>query len=142
MGTSISVTALLLGLSALPAVAQHMNAKDAPCRGVVVTAEMAACFYKASTAHNSELASLFAAVRPAVGGDELKLLDRAQVAWLEYRKLSCDSEYAMYQGGSAAPTVRFACLEALTRDRIKQLHDAYDWRVEKHQWSVEHPGGG
>ncbi len=45
----------------------------------------------------------------------------------------------MYNGGTAGPVTHLACQEALTRDRIKQLHDAYDWRVEKYEWTLAHP---
>lgn len=121
------------------AVAQHMNAKDAPCRKAVITAEAAACFSRAVREQDQALTAVLDRVRPATGGDELKLLNRAQAAWLQYRQLTCEGEYAMYKGGTAAPVVRLACLEALTRDRIQQLHTAYDWRVEKYEWTISHP---
>ncbi len=116
-----------------------MNAKDGPCREAVVTVEAAACFSRAFRKQDQALATVLHHVRPATGGDELKLLNRAQAAWVQYRRLSCDGEYAMYEGGTAGPVVRLACLEALTRDRIQQLHTAYDWRVEKYEWTISHP---
>lgn len=129
----ISLAGLALGLSTGTAAGQHMNAGDAPCRDAVVTAEAAACFSRAAADRDKQLAGMLAVVRPVIDGEALTLLDRAQAAWTEYRRLSCEGEYAMYGGGSAGPTARFACLEALTRDRIKQLHDAYDWRIEKNR---------
>jgi len=133
--------ALLPAAIAAQALAQHMNAKDAPCRDAVITSEAAECFSRAARAQDQALTALLGRVRPATGGDELKLLNRAQAAWVQYRQLSCDGEYAMYEGGTAAPVARLACLEALTRERIKQLHAAYNWRVEKHEWTVPHPNG-
>ncbi len=142
LGARIVATALAsasFGLFAASAAAQHMNAKDAVCRETGTTADAAACFSKALASRDSELATLLDQIRPAVAGDELKLLDRAQRAWIDYRTLSCEAEYAMYGGGTGGPVTRLACQEALTRDRIAQLHDAYDWRVEKYRWTIDHP---
>jgi uncharacterized protein YecT (DUF1311 family) len=138
---SLSIFAALavLALAALPAMAQHMNATDAPCRGVVITSDAAACFSDALTLRNRELAELLHQVRPAIAGDELSLLNQAEAAWLEYRRLSCQAEYAMYGGGTGGSVTRLACMEALTRDRLRQLHDSYDWRVEKYEWTRDHP---
>ncbi|MEW5684903.1 MAG: lysozyme inhibitor LprI family protein [Pseudomonadota bacterium] len=136
------VLASAFGMTAFPAIAQHMNAKDAPCRAAATTAQAAACFARAHQDQELVLAKLLNRIRPAVEGDELSLLDRAQTAWLQYRRLSCDAEYAMYGGGTGGPVTRAACLEAFTRDRIVQLHKVYDWRVEKRERSVSHPQSG
>jgi uncharacterized protein YecT (DUF1311 family) len=108
-----------------------MNAPDAPCRKAGSGVDTTNCFSREARARDKELAELLIKVRPFIGGDEHSLLNRAQARWTEYRKLQCDGEREMYEGGSAASMVRLACLEALTRDRIKQIHDAYDWRVNK-----------
>jgi uncharacterized protein YecT (DUF1311 family) len=118
-----------------------MNAKDGPCHDAVITADAAACYSNAFRAQDKALDTLLGHVRPATAGKELELLNRAQHAWLQYRQLSCDAEYEMYGGGTGGPVTRLACLEALTRDRIKQLHAAYDWRVEKYEWTLAHPNG-
>lgn len=133
------LAAAAYAMNAAPAVAQHMNAKDAPCREVAITADSAACFSRAFREQDQALATTLDRVRPATERDELKLLNRAQDVWLKYRQLSCEGEYAMYGGGTAGPVVRLACLEALTRDRVRQLHTAYDWRVEKYEWTLTHP---
>ena len=125
---------------ATPAATQHMNARDAACRATAAQAEIsAACLSRALALRDSELSTLLDRVRSTITGDELDLLDRAQSAWMEYRSLSCEAEYALYGGGSGGPAARLACREALTRDRIAQLHEAYDWRVEKYRWTIDHP---
>jgi len=142
LGTRIVTTALAsasFGLLAASAAAQHMNARDAACREAGTTADAAACFSKESTVRDSELATLLDQIGPAIAGEELKLLNRAQRAWVNYRTLSCEAEYAMYGGDTGGSVTRLACREALTRDRIAQLHDAYDWRVEKYRWTIDHP---
>lgn len=133
--TSASFIAL-----AAPATAQHMNARDAACRATAAQADTAAaCLSRALASRDSELSALLNRVRPAITGDELDLLDRAQNAWKEYRSASCEAEYALYGGGSGGPAARLACREALTRDRIAQLHDAYDWQIEKYRRTIDHP---
>lgn len=119
--------------------AQHMNAKDAACRDAGTTLDAGNCLSAALASRDRELGVLLVQVRAAVGGDELRLLNRAQMAWVGYRRLSCEAEYEMYGGGTGGPITRLACLEALTRDRIQQLHAAYDSRVEDYRWDREHP---
>jgi uncharacterized protein YecT (DUF1311 family) len=137
--TATVLASASLALFAASAAAQHMNAKNAPCREAGTTAGAAACFSNALAARDSELAALLDQIKPAIAGDELRLLDRAQRAWIDYRGLSCEAEYAMYGGGTGGPVTRLACREALTRDRITQLHAAYDWRVENYRWTIDHP---
>jgi len=143
MTTRVSTLAACVALvaTAPPAAGQHMNAQDAACRDVVGTSDATACLSGALASRDRELAQTLDKIRSAVVGNELGLLNRSQAVWAEYRRLSCDAEYAMYGGGTGGPVTRLACMVALTRDRAKQLHDAYDWRVEKHKWTVEHPNG-
>jgi uncharacterized protein YecT (DUF1311 family) len=136
-----ALTLIALAAGAPLAVGQHMNAPDAACRDTVATSDKAACLWDALASRDKALSQLLGQIRPAVSGNELELLNRSQAAWMEYRRLSCDAEYAMYGRGTGGPVTRLACQEALTRDRLKQLHAAYDWRVEKWRWTVAHPNG-
>lgn len=143
MGWSAALAILLaLGLGASHAAAQSMNAKDAPCREAGTTVDMVACFSKTLASRDQALAVLLGEIRPALDTDERPLLDRAQAAWVEYRRLSCEAAHAMYGGGTAGPVAELACLDSQTRDRIRQLHETYDWRVRNHAWSLAHPQGG
>ena len=107
--------------------------------GSVLKADMGRSMRLGTRMVATALASASCGLRPTIAGEELKLLNRAQRAWVNYRTLSCEAEYAMYGGGTGGPVTRLACREALTRDRIAQLHDAYDWRVEKYRWTSDHP---
>ena len=71
---------LAITLSAPPAAGQHMNAPDGPCRDVVVTSDAAACLSDALASRDKDLALLLDQIRPAVAGDELKLLNSSQTA--------------------------------------------------------------
>lgn len=144
MARSTALATLILlapGAGAAPVAAQAMNAKDAPCRDAGTTVDMVACFSKALAARERELAVLLGQIRPAVDEDERPLLDRAQGAWVEYRRLSCEAVHAMYNGGTAGPVAELACLESQTRDRLRQLHEIYDWRIRNHDWILAHPRG-
>lgn len=126
--TPIAVVAFAIAGSAR---AQHMNATDAPCLAAGTTLDMMKCLSAELASREQQLASLLGSSRRVVEGDERRLLDEAQGAWVEYRRLSCDAEHALYSGGSGGPPARLACLEAMTRARISQLHQTYDWRIEK-----------
>jgi uncharacterized protein YecT (DUF1311 family) len=113
--------------------AQHMNAKDGPCQEAGSGAETTACFYAASKKADAQLNLLYRRVLTVVGGDDLANLREVQRLWIKYRDANCSAEYELYAGGSAAPTVKFACLEAVTRHRTEELKVMYGWRLEK--WS-------
>jgi uncharacterized protein YecT (DUF1311 family) len=59
---------------------------------------------------------------PTLGGDEdYQRFIAAQEAWCKYRDLSCDYEYHLYEGGSAAGFFRDECLAAYDRRRAQAL---------------------
>ena len=50
----------------------------------------------------------------------------AQVAWLKYRDLACELNASAVAGGSMQPTVRYACLERITKHRDEELEDTLE----------------
>jgi uncharacterized protein YecT (DUF1311 family) len=108
-----------------------MNAKDGPCQGPSTTAGEYDCFYPASKKSDAALNRLYARVLTVVEGEELVKLKTAQRLWMQFRDANCSAEYKLYDGGSAGPTVKVACLEAVTRHRTEELQDMYGWRLEK-----------
>ena len=48
-------------------------------------------------------------------------LRAAQRAWVAFRDAVCESEAALWDGGSAEPMVRSGCLAAVTRQRTEYL---------------------
>lgn len=113
--------------------AQHMMAKDGPCQEAGSGAESTACFYHAYKKSDAELNQLYRRVLTVVDGDNLANLQEVQRLWIRFRDANCSAEYDLYSGGSAAPMVKLACLEAVTRHRTEELKDMYGWRLEK--WS-------
>jgi len=120
-----------LACSLATARAQHMNAKDAPCRGPMSGADETSCFVAASKKRDQELNEFYKQITKVVEGEDLTQLRAAQRVWLQFRDASCSAEKALYEGGSAQPMVYYACLEAETRYRITDLKLTYGWRIEK-----------
>jgi uncharacterized protein YecT (DUF1311 family) len=110
-----------------------MNAKEGPCQEAGSGAETTACFYHAYEKSDAELNQLYRRVLTVVDGDNLANLKVAQRLWMQFRDANCSAEYELYAGGSAAPMVKLACLEAVTRHRTEELKVMYGWRLEK--WS-------
>ena len=90
-------------------------------------------FYHAYEKSAAELNQLYRRVLTVVDGSNLANLREAQRLWIQFRDANCSAEYELYAGGSAAPMVKFACLEAVTTHRTEELKVMYGWRLEK--WS-------
>ena len=108
-----------------------MDHTDGPCQGPSPTADGYECFYAASKKADAELNQLYRRIQTVVDGNELVKLREAQRLWMHFRDANCSAEYEFYEGGSAGPMVRVACLEAVTRHRIEELQIMFGWRLEK-----------
>jgi len=122
---------VFLVVFAMVAHAQHMNEKDSPCPNAVTTLDMAQCFSKAKASSDEKLTNLYKKVLSKLDGDDADRLKRVQRLWDEYREANCSAERALYDGGSAAPVVYLACLDALTKARTKELQQTYAVRLKE-----------
>ncbi len=111
--------------------AQHMNAADSPCQNAGSNADETSCFIDSSKKMDIELNHVYGVVLTIVNGEESRELKSTQRLWIQFRNSNCSAEQRLYLGGSAAQTVYYACLEAMTRHRIAELKTMYGWRVEK-----------
>jgi uncharacterized protein YecT (DUF1311 family) len=127
----ILVMALFARIAPIHCHAQHMNEKDSPCPNAVTTLDMARCFSKAKASSDEKLTALYKKVLSKLDGDDAERLKNAQRLWAEYREANCSSERALYQGGSAAPVVYVACLDAMTRARTRELQMTYAVRLKE-----------
>jgi uncharacterized protein YecT (DUF1311 family) len=130
----IKLVSLVVGLRiAVSAccLAQHMNAKDGPCQGPSGTADEAACFDNAYQRADAEMNRYYRRIETLETGSDLTNLKNAQRLWIQFRDANCKAEYELYEGGTAGPTVKLACLEAMTRHRTEELKTMYGWRLEK-----------
>ncbi len=117
--------------------AQHMNAPDSPCKGPASNAEMTACFISASKTADERLNRIYRRIREVLSADEQQEMQAAQRLWLKFRDANCSAERDLYAGGSAAPMVYAACVEADTRQRTNDLKVMYGWRLEKFGKTIE-----
>lgn len=124
----LTVICFVLGKHSM---AQHTNASDAPCRAPASNAETTACFISASKAADVELNKVYLRIREVLSADEQKDLQEAQRLCVTFRDATCSAERNLYTGGSAAPGVYAACIEAETRRRTADLKTTYGWRLEK-----------
>ncbi|HWZ30369.1 MAG TPA: lysozyme inhibitor LprI family protein [Bryobacteraceae bacterium] len=123
---------LLLAVLAvnIPARAQHMNEKDSPCANVVLTVELANCFAKARDAVDTQLNAIYKSVRETLDAGDIQPLVSTQRLWIQYRDANCSAERGLYAGGTAASPAYLACLEAMTRARIKELAVTYGVKLK------------
>lgn len=119
------------------ASAQHMNAPDAPCRGPASNAETTACFISASKTADEQFNKVYVRIREVLSTDEQSDLQAAQCQWLKCCDANCSAERNLYAGGSAAPMVYAACIEANTRQRTSDLAAIYGWRLQKFGKAIE-----
>ena len=113
--------------------AQHMNAPDSPCNKPSAGAEETHCFVVASQQRDKELNQTYQDVLKVLvlTSDDASQLRTAQRYWIQFRDSTCQAEKALYTGGSAAPMVYYACMEAETRYRIQDLKNTYEWIIIK-----------
>ena len=124
---------LILGLCLVSSscFAQHMIAKDGPCQQPSSNADQYECFEVASKKSDAELNALYQRIEGSLDAEELAKLEKAQRLWFEFQKANCDAEHGLFQGGSAGPVAKIACLEAGTRHRTEDLWVIYGWRLER-----------
>lgn len=113
------------------ALGQHMNAKDAPCRGPSSTLAEAQCLTAAQAAADEGLNLTYRKILSKIDPKERVALTKAERLWIEFRDANCRAERVLYGGGSGAPIAFLACMEAETRQRTNDLLVMYGWRLGK-----------
>lgn len=121
----------ICGFFSIPGRAQHMNAVDAPCRSAGSNADITQCFYDAYKKADGDLNRVYGEIRKILAVEESEKLRTTQRLWIQFRDSNCAAEKDLYAGGSAAPMVYAACMEADTRQRVAELKTMYGWRLIK-----------
>ena len=138
--TTVKILIIALTLSLVSAFGQIPAPSSDPCRKATTQMELNECMDRRFHAAESELQALYnrfldqkekeqrvaSGTEKTHAAESLADLKAAQQAWITYRDLQCRAESGLNAGGSIRPMMFSACLESLTRDRIKQLHDTYD----------------
>ncbi len=115
----------ILLLITAPSYSQHMNEPDSPCVNVVSTSDSVECLSKAKGSSDAELNSVYQGIRKRLERDDAKRLLETERLWIQYRDATCDAERALYGLGTGAGSAYLACLEAMTRERTKELRVTY-----------------
>jgi len=127
-GLHMALAALGMFVSAAPAVAQDA-AVD--CTSPQTTYDMRICAgislraadddlnadYQRAIAYFKEADQYLPESAPK--GEDL--LHKAQRAWIAYRDAACESEAAMFYGGTLQPLIVTGCHEEMTRNRSHEL---------------------
>ena len=108
-----------------------MNEKDSPCPNAMTTSDMVQCFSKAKDSSDVTLAAFYDELLKQLDGDDAERLKAVQRFWTQYRDANCSAERALYEGGTAAPAVYLACLDAMTKARTKELRQTYAVRLKQ-----------
>jgi uncharacterized protein YecT (DUF1311 family) len=117
-------------LASAPSFSQHMNEQDSPCANVVSTSDSVECLSKARVSSDAKLNSLYQELRKRLEGDDANRLIATEKLWIQYRDANCEAERALYVPGTGAGPAYLACLEAMTRERTKELRITYTVRLK------------
>jgi uncharacterized protein YecT (DUF1311 family) len=128
-------SALVLGGSKTPCIAQHVNNPGGPCQHAGPDAMIGGCFSRAKDDADRTLNVVYAQILAVLEPKDRLNLVKAERVWLQYRDATCAAESGLYDGAADGmrSTVRVACLDAETRQRLNDLHASYDWKVQKSQ---------
>jgi uncharacterized protein YecT (DUF1311 family) len=125
----IGLLSFLLFASA-PSFPQHMNEPDSPCTNAGSTVDSVECLSKARVSSDAELNSLYQEIRRRLEGDDAKRLIETEKLWMRYRDANCEAERALYGLGTGAYPAYLGCIEAMTRERTKELRITYTVRLK------------
>ena len=127
----IAASLIFLFLTITSSLGQHMNEKASHCPNAVTTRDMAECFSKAKDSSDAKLVAVYSELLHKLDRDDAGRLTDVQRVWGQYRDANCSAERALYQGGTAAPVVYLACLNAMTRGRTRELRQTYAVRLKQ-----------
>ena len=111
-------------------IAQHMNEPDSPCAGVATTSDLVACLDQAESRSEAKMNALYQKIKSRLDAGQLEELTKTQQLWLNYREANCAAEHSLYGRGSGGPPAQLACIEAMTRERTKELQVTYAVRLK------------
>lgn len=117
---------LVCCVCALIAFAQKpaTQTKKQPCADLMAQNDMNRCAADEYKKADAELNKVYQQLVPKLEGEHKEKLKVAQRAWVAFRDAHCEYEAFAFDGGSMQPLIRYSCLEAVTRERTKQLRGA------------------
>src|SRR5215813_6693235 len=119
------ISGVFLLLSVQHSAAQHMNEKDSPCASIVVTSDLVDCLTKARVTSDADLNTVYQDLKKRLDSSDSHRLTETQRLWIRFRDANCSAERALYDGGTGAAPAYLGCIEAMTRERTKELQITY-----------------
>ena len=110
--------------------AQQLSQLDSPCYGVVAANDLVSCLSKAKASSEVSMQAQMDAIKKRLDQDERAQLAESQELWLQYRDANCSAEKTLYGSGTGAQPAYLACIEAMTRQRTKDLKVTYAVRLK------------
>lgn len=121
---SILVSLIVITCFSTMALPQKKEEKKSPCVDTETQSDANACarymYEKADAEMNRVYAQLMTELAVDEGKDQQKL-KQAQVVWLHYRDVNCESEASIYEGGTIRPAVYSHCLASMTQERTGRM---------------------
>jgi uncharacterized protein YecT (DUF1311 family) len=115
---------MLLAFTAVPR--EGSTAGDGLCEDAVTQREINICMAAERDKADAKLARIYEEVGAELSDKERDDLEKAQQAWLQYRKLNCAAEAALYEGGTIKPAILLGCEAKLAEERVGELRRIYD----------------
>ena len=121
-----TTTIIILCVPGLVALAQKKKPATDLCKDPQTQYEMNVCSRLDYEKADAEMKKVFQQLLLELKGykkNPRTKFEEAEAVWLKYRQGNCDSEAALYEGGSIRPTIYYSCLAAITRERTKRLKE-------------------
>ena len=96
------------------------------CKDAVTTYDINVCLSKANDATTTNYKAYTQALRLLLASQAQPEFDQAQTAWEQYRKLQCSAAYALFKGGTIAPSMELSCNLLLMRSHLRELNAIYE----------------
>ena len=119
--TAVLIVVCFQGVEALP---RRQSLSEIPCGKYGTQAEANACARRDFEQAEAELKGVYEQLVTELAGRDgggRRKLEKAQSLWLQYREAACESEAAIYEGGSIRPAIYNGCLADVTRERTNRL---------------------
>ena len=119
-----ATTIIIICVFGLAVFAQKKKRETDPCKDPMSQPEMNLCSRRHYEKADAELNKVYEQLMLELAGyekDHRPKFQEAQSLWLKYRDANCDSEAAIYEGGTIRPTVYYSCLASVTRERTRGI---------------------
>ncbi|MBE9179859.1 DUF1311 domain-containing protein [Oculatella sp. LEGE 06141] len=93
----------------------------AECDNPQTQVEINICAQAGYEAADRQLNRVYQQLKNSLNSQEQEQLIEAEEAWIEFRDSNCELESSQFEGGSIQPTIRYGCLEEMTRNRTAEL---------------------